>query len=93
MRNIRSIVNWLRKFIREFSNPIQITFRLTYFNTPSSKSILEILLVLKDYEKKGGKVHINWYYPDDDLDLLAEAQDFIEDCKLSFNLIPYRLDY
>ena len=48
---------------------------------------------LKKFKEKGGEIIINWYYPDDDYDILAEAEDFMEDSKLNFNLIPYKLEY
>lgn len=89
------VLAWIKAYgTQEAPKPIIFNFRLTYFNTSSSKAILEILLLLKDLEDdKGISVETNWYYPDDDFDLLAEAEDFIEDSGVEFNLIPYKLDY
>ncbi len=88
------VFEWIREYIsQESPAPVVFNFRLTYFNTSSSKAILEILLLFKKMQEAGGEVEINWYYPDDDFDLLAEAEDFIEDAGIEFNLIPYKLDY
>ncbi|EAY29349.1 DUF1987 domain-containing protein [Microscilla marina] len=87
------IIKWLNAYNEESYKTLTFNFKLTYFNTSSSKAILNILKSLKKFKEKGGEIVINWYYPDDDYDILAEAEDFMEDSKLSFNLIPYKLEY
>lgn len=82
------LTNWLKKYT-ETKKPVTFSFKLTYFNTSSSKGILDILFLLKDYELAGGQVTVNWYYPEDDEDNLAEAEDFIADSELEMNLTPY----
>lgn len=82
------LLEWLRTYA--VSNaPILFDFKLTYFNTSSSKGILEILQFLKGYEDKGGTVSVTWFYPEEDEDILEEAEDFIEDTKLAINLVSY----
>ncbi len=82
------LTNWLKKYT-ETKKPITFNFKLTYFNTSSSKGILDILFLLKDFDLAGGKVTVNWYYPEDDEDNLAEAEDFIADSELEMKLISY----
>ncbi|TAD98927.1 MAG: DUF1987 domain-containing protein [Bacteroidetes bacterium] len=82
------LTNWLKTYI-ELRKPINFNFKLTYFNTSSSKGLLDILFLLKEYEKDGGEVIANWYYPADDEDNYMEAQDFIADSELNMNLIAY----
>ncbi len=81
------LCNWLRAYA-ETGRPLTFDFKMTYFNTSSSKGILEILLVLKEYQERGGDLTINWYYPEEDDDILEEAEDFIEDTQLEIKLIP-----
>lgn len=86
------ILNWIDTYVKEIKGPLIWDFRLVYFNTSSSKTILNLLQTLKNYEKQGGNVEVNWYYPDDNDDLLAEGEDFVEDSGLKINLIPYELE-
>ncbi len=81
------LCSWLRDYTST-GKPLTFDFKMIYFNTSSSKGILEILLLLKDYEDRGGEVQINWYYPNDDDDILEEAEDFIEDTQLDIKLVP-----
>lgn len=84
----KRLVNWLRSYA-DTGQKITFDFKLTYFNTSSSKGILEVLEFLKEYEDMGGVLDLKWYYPKDDEDILEEAEDFIEDTQLNMELIPY----
>lgn len=79
---------WLQQF-SETGKPLTFDFRLTYFNTSSSKGILDLLKQIKSYEEQGGEVTVNWYHPEDDEDNVEEAEDFKDDTELEINLIPY----
>lgn len=87
------ILSWLKEYTETQKKELTFNFKLTYFNTSSSKSLLHVIKQLKYHKEQGFFIEINWYYPDDNYDLLAEAEDFMEDIELKFNLIPYKLDY
>ena len=87
------IINWIKEYGNTENKELTFDFKLTYFNTSSSKTILDVLNTLKTIQSNGIEVQINWYYPEDNYDLLAEAEDFIEDLEIDMNLIPYQLDY
>ncbi|MCB0588275.1 MAG: DUF1987 domain-containing protein [Phaeodactylibacter sp.] len=82
------LLAWLDEYIETVSNPITFNFRLTYFNTSSSKRILYILLKLKEYEDNGGEVTTNWYYDEDDTDMEEEIEDFRIISNLEINALP-----
>src|SRR5690606_37119531 len=63
------IIAWLQNYISR--NPsISLTFKMIYFNTSSSKAILDIIALLQDYHNKGGVAEINWMYQEDDEDIM-----------------------
>jgi len=62
-------------------------FLLDYFNTTSSKCILEVLKKLKALQLKGNKIEINWHYEKEDEDLLEIGQDYSNIIDIPFNLI------
>lgn len=80
------LCDWLREYTKT-GRPIAFDFKMVYFNTSSSKGILEILTTLKEYQDAGGEVQVKWYYPEEDDDILEEAEDFIEDTHLDIELI------
>jgi hypothetical protein len=82
------LLDWLEEYFTVVNKPIIFNFRLTYFNTSSSKRILYILLKLKEYEDNGSKVTTNWYYDEDDTDMEEEVEDFRIISNLEINSFP-----
>jgi hypothetical protein len=80
------VITWLQDYTSE-KKPIVFNIRLTYFNTSSSRFILEILYILKQYQGNGGSVTINWYYKKDDPDILSEIHDFMDESGTSINIL------
>lgn len=84
---------WFSEFFNEADKKLQLDLKLTYFNTSSSRAILEMLRVLKDHKDEGKDVTVNWYYPDpDDEEILMEGEDFMEESGLDINMIEYEME-
>jgi hypothetical protein len=82
------IIKWLEDFTKE-GKPVEFNFKLTYFNTSSSRLILEILEILKRFNDKGGKVNLNWYYNAEDPDMLGEISGFEGETGLKIQAIVF----
>lgn len=84
------VFDWLRKYTEEAGRKFSLNFKMSYFNTSSSRRFLEIMSLLEDYHfNKSGDVTINWYYEKNDLDMLESGEEYAEDVKIEFTLIPY----
>lgn len=84
------VFEWLEEYLEEPGKDVTFNFKMTYFNTSSSRRFLEILNMLEEYqEDKDGNVTINWYYEESDIDMLESGEEYKEDVELEFNLIPY----
>lgn len=84
----KPLIHWLKKYTQT-KRPIILNIKLVYFNTSSSKSLLEMFLTLKDYQDAGNDVEVNWYFPEESFDLQEEIEDYIDDTGLDITLIPY----
>jgi hypothetical protein len=80
------LLNWLREYMTTTKKPITFNFSLTYFNTASSRSILDLLNVLKEYKTAGGSVQVNWYLQAWDEDMEQEIEDFSADADLPIHI-------
>jgi hypothetical protein len=69
--------------------PLTVNFRLDYFNTSSSKCVIDILDILDKYHGNSGKVSVKWYYKEDDDDMLETGEEFSSDIKVPFELLSY----
>ena len=68
---------------------LTINLKMTYFNSASSKFLLDILLEFMKFHSKGNKVEINWYYEDGDDEILESGEEMADMLGYTFNLIPY----
>ncbi len=82
------VILWLRDYCSG-NKPITMNIKLTYFNTSSSRFILEMLDILKKYQQQGFPVTISWYYKKDDPDILTEINDFIDETGARIDIIEF----
>jgi hypothetical protein len=81
----KPILAWLEEFLRQSKSPIEFNFRMSYYNTGSSRMFFEILALLED---RKAPVVINWYVHHKDVDMIDEGESFQEDFPLlDFNVI------
>jgi hypothetical protein len=82
------LMDWLERYIREVKGPVDFVFNLSYFNTSSSKRILHIMILLQEYQEKGGKVQAQWNYDPEDLDLEEDIEDLKTISRLKIKMNP-----
>lgn len=83
------LYDWLYKYIETVKKPIMFILNLSYFNTSASKSIFDMMFILREYVNNGGKVTVRWYYEEDDEDMLLEIEDYLNDTGLEIERISY----
>ncbi len=84
----KKIIDWLNAYFLT-EKPLFFSFKLVYFNTSTSKCVLDILRLIKQYEEKGGTVQVYWYHQADDLGSKEDAEDFVWYTKIDINIISY----
>jgi len=72
----KPILDWLDSYGSAAAPKTAFKFELEYFNTSSSKNILEILKKLETVFQDGNDVHITWYYDEDDEDMEETGEDY-----------------
>jgi len=82
------IYNWLGTYISEVGKSLCLNFELDYLNTSSTKCIMDVLEILEMYQKDDDFVEVNWYYPEDDEDILEIGEEIAEDIDLKVKFIP-----
>jgi hypothetical protein len=63
-----------------------VNLKLVYFNTSSSKSILDVLRLIESL-KENSEVTINWFYEKEDEDMLEVGEDYCEIVNLPFRMV------
>lgn len=79
------IIEWLNAYRQDPLEETTFVFKLEYFNTASSKLILDILTALEEIPG----VSIHWYYYEDDEDMEEAGEEFSELVDIKFEFKPY----
>jgi len=83
------VLNWLDEFASVAPSKVVAKINLEYFNTSSSKYILEILKRLKVLLNDGKEVLVEWYYEEDDEEMMETGEDYEDVSGLPFEIISF----
>ncbi len=83
----RPVVEWLDEYIKNPQPNTVVNVQLEYFNTSSSKCILDVFKKLEVLKKNQKDIVINWYYEEDDEDMLEAGEDYESIIKVPFKMI------
>ena len=83
------VLSWIEEYSK---NPLENTvfnFKLTYFNTASSKVILDILTQFEEMIEEGHQVLVRWHFPDEDEDMQEAGEEYAEMVDVPFEMVSY----
>ena len=83
----KPLVDWLDEYAKGPLDVTQVNVQLEYFNTSSSKCILDVFKKLETIHKGSSEVIINWYYEEDDEDMLEAGEDYESIIRVPFKMI------
>ena len=89
----KPIIDWIENYSENPLEKTVFTLKMDYFNTASSKVILDILYKLEDMSMDGHDVLVKWFYPDDDEDMMETGEEYDEIVDVPFELIEYTPEY
>lgn len=83
----RPLLEWLDEYSQHPSPKTDIIIKLEYFNTSSSKCLVEIFRKLEKVFKYGSETQVSWYYDEEDEDMQESGEDFKEIIKLPIEMV------
>lgn len=87
----KPILEWLDEYKNDPLDLTVFNFKLEYFNTASSKLLLDVLLKLEDIHNDGHEVLVKWHYPDDDEDMEEAGEEYSDIVDVPFEQVPYSI--
>jgi hypothetical protein len=78
---------WLDAYAQGPKDTTVVDVRLEYFNTSSSKCILDFFKKLEGLHENGTSVRVNWYFETDDEDMEEAGEDYDAIVGLPFNIV------
>jgi hypothetical protein len=83
----KPLVDALDKYAGSPKSATNVNIQLEYFNTSSSKCILDVFKKLENINKNGSAVTINWHYEEDDEDMLEAGEDYQAIINVPFKMV------
>lgn len=81
------VFDWLDRYATQPKPGTKVLVQLEYFNTSSSKCILDIFRKLENIHKSGASaVSIAWLYDEDDEDMMETGEDYQAIVKIPFTI-------
>jgi len=86
----KPVFEWMNSFSENPPANALFKFKLEYFNTASSKIILDILMKLEELVQSNKlEIVVEWHYSDADDDMQEAGEEYAELVEVPFNLISY----
>ncbi len=83
----KPLVEWLDEYAGKPQPKTAVNIQLEYFNTSSSKCLLDLFKKLEGMHKSGNDITIKWYYEEDDEDMLEAGEDYQSIINVPFKMI------
>lgn len=83
----KPLIDWVDRYGRNVSGNTVLTVQLEYFNTSSSKCILDLFKKLEGIRAQGNEVSVLWHYEQDDEDMLEAGEDYAGIINVPFRMI------
>jgi hypothetical protein len=85
------VMNWLKRYLSKIDNETEVifNFEIIYFNSSSSKALMDIFYIIDDVVSEEGKnIIINWIFIEENEAAEEYGEEFAEDLEsVKFNLV------
>jgi hypothetical protein len=83
----RPVFEWIDSYAQAPNPDTELQVKLEYFNTSSSKCLLDVFRKLETIAISGkSKVKVSWYYDSDDEDMMEAGEDYSALVKIPFEM-------
>jgi hypothetical protein len=83
----KPLIDWIDRYARNPAAKTALHVQLEYFNTSSSKCILDVFKKLEPIRSAGSEVSVLWHYEADDEDMLEAGEDYSGIINIPFRMI------
>jgi hypothetical protein len=83
------VIQWLEELGKSPIENMELCIKLEYFNTASSKLILDILLKLEEIFENGSPLKVKWFHLASDSDMKEAGEEYSEIVGLPFEIVEY----
>ena len=60
------LTDWIHRYFDAENDSLYLEIKLKYFNTSSSRALLDFFKALSNYQQRGKNIEVIWAYPEPD---------------------------
>jgi hypothetical protein len=83
------ILAWLEEYETSPNATTKAIFKMDYFNTASSKLILDVLMKLEEIHEEHEGVSVEWHFREDDEDMEEAGEEYSEIVEIPFEQVSF----
>ena len=87
----KPMLAWVDQYVESPNNSTLLSIKLEYFNTSTSKCLVELFRKLESIADKSA-IKVEWHYEEEDEDMMESGQDFKHILKFPLELIAIEED-
>lgn len=87
------VLEWIKEYLancqgkNNLTQPLKVSFSLSYYNTASQRAFLDIFKLLKKIKDCGKNMSIDWNYEKDDISMFESGKELSEIVGIELNYI------
>ena len=85
------VFEWFKDYFVQPNEKTILELQFDYFNTSTSKILLDLFELLENYSNNGTDVHIQWYYESDDEEMMEAGEVLLNLVEISYEVIAVEI--
>jgi hypothetical protein len=85
----KPLIDWVEQYSANPPEKTIVNIKLEHFNTSSSKCILDVFKKLEPIKKANLDIMVNWYYEEDDEEMMEAGETYGTMTVIPFKMIGY----
>lgn len=85
----KPVVQWFQAYVASTRGPIILKFKFSYFNTSTSKYIINFLSLAEGAVAAGRSIEVEWHYPANDDNIKQNGLELADGFNIFFTTVAY----
>ncbi len=82
----KPVFDWIKEYLSSPNEKTILDVQFDYFNTSTSKILLDLFELFEKHSINGTDIHINWFYKDDDEEMMEAGEELLNLVKISYSV-------
>ena len=87
----KPVFEWFKEYFLQPNEKTIIELQFDYFNTSTSKILLDLFELFENHSTNGIDVHIQWYYENDDEEMMEAGEELLNLVEISYEVIAVEI--